>query len=100
MRKGTGSVPFFFVRSRYINYRKNNVEGMEQPTSWVLPGSDQVGTIESVKVSELGHVQVKFRIKGEEGCDTFINYTVAKIDELLADRQIYKANLVLEDANQ
>lgn len=63
---------------------------MKEPTKWALPDFDESGTIESVRVTELGQLEVRFKI-GEDNDIKFINYTVGDIAQIL-----YKGQKILE----
>jgi hypothetical protein len=60
---------------------------MEKPVLYSLP-CGSCGTLESLKVTELGHVMARFRIE-EDGHSRWINYGVAMVDDLLATKKIF-----------
>lgn len=57
-------------------------------TTWTLPDGE-LGTLESLSVSELGYVLAKFKIISDKGGVRYINYIVGGIGELLAKNKIF-----------
>jgi len=60
-------------------------------TVWTLPDGER-GTLESINVSELGHVLAKFKIGAAH-----INYNIGKVDSILAQNKIFNISKSNED---
>lgn len=55
---------------------------------WTLPDG-RIATVDKLKLTELGNIQVKFKVD-EEGDVSYINYSLGQINHLLAKEKIYE----------